>query len=92
MERFYSIIDKALIHTSKQRGYLVSGRNKVYKCVYLPPYSSELNPFKMCWKVLKDRARREKLTETERVAEASEEAPVEHIQNFTQHLSIVINL
>lgn len=44
MKGFYFIIDKAPIHTSKQRGYLVNERNKGYKCVYLPPYSPELNP------------------------------------------------
>jgi transposase len=57
--------------------------------VYLSPYSSELNPIEMVWKVLKDRIRRSKLANAEilssRVTEGSGAVPVEHIQDFIQH-------
>ncbi|PHZ15180.1 uncharacterized protein RHIMIDRAFT_271661 [Rhizopus microsporus ATCC 52813] len=48
----------------------------------------------MFWKVLKERVKREKLTDTEtlssRITEGSEDVPVEHLQNFVQH-SIDVN-
>ena len=51
--------------------------------MYLPPYSSELNPIRIFWKVLKGRVRINQLTDTEtlspRVIEGSEDASVEHM-------------
>ncbi|KAI8875902.1 hypothetical protein K501DRAFT_299141 [Backusella circina FSU 941] len=62
---------------------------KGYIPVYIPSYSRELNPIEMFWKVLWDGVRRGKLTDIEtlasRITEGSEDAPVEHLQNFIQH-------
>ncbi|KAG1049586.1 hypothetical protein G6F43_008094 [Rhizopus delemar] len=70
-----------LIHTIFiQRGY---------KPLYVPLYSSELNPIELFWKVSKDRIRRSELVDAEtlssRVIEGIEDVPVEHRQNFIQH-------
>ncbi|RCH81800.1 hypothetical protein CU098_001716, partial [Rhizopus stolonifer] len=65
---------------ASQRGYIP---------VYLPPYSPELNSIEMFWKVLKDRVKREKLTDAETLSlgiiEGSEDVSVEHLQTFIQH-------
>ncbi|KAG1509243.1 hypothetical protein G6F47_001604 [Rhizopus delemar] len=57
--------------------------------LYLPPYSPELNPIEMFWKVLEDRVKRGKLTDAEtlpsRIIEGSEDVPVEHLLSFIQH-------
>lgn len=36
-----------------------------YDCVYLPPYSLELNPIELFWSVYKGRLKREKLLDEE---------------------------
>ncbi|EIE81118.1 hypothetical protein RO3G_05823 [Rhizopus delemar RA 99-880] len=87
MKVFHIVMDNAPIHPrdvvdpiASQRGYIP---------VYLPPYSPELNPIEMFWKVLKDRVKRGKLTDAEtlssRIIEGSEDVSVEHLQNFIQH-------
>lgn len=85
-------MDNAPIHSRDVVDPIILERG--YIPVYLPPYSSELNPIEMFWKVLKDRVRREKLKDTEtfssRIIEGSEDVPVEHIENFIQHSISVI--
>lgn len=92
MKGFHIVMDNAPIHSRDVVDPIVLERG--YIPVYLPPYSPELNPIEMFWKVLKDRVRREKLTDTEtlssRVIEGSEDVPVEDIQNFIQHSINVI--
>lgn len=87
MKGFHIVMNNAPIHVPgvidpiiKERGYIP---------VYLPPYSPELNSIEMFWKALKDRVKRNRLSDVEtltsRVIEGSEGAPVEHLQNFIQH-------
>jgi len=70
------LVDPVII----ERGYIP---------VYLSPYSPELNPTAMFWKVLKDRVKRIPLTSAEtlssKITEGTEDAPVEHLQKFIQH-------
>ncbi|KAG1553500.1 hypothetical protein G6F49_008342 [Rhizopus delemar] len=60
-----------------------------YKYVYLPPYSPELNPIKQFWALVKHKVRREKLKDTEtlqeRIADAANEVPIQHLENIIQH-------
>ncbi|RCH98780.1 hypothetical protein CU098_010422 [Rhizopus stolonifer] len=48
---------------------------KGYIQQYVSPYSSELNPVEMFWKVLKDRVRRAAETLSSRVTKGSEDVP-----------------
>lgn len=87
MKGSHIVMDNAPIHPRDVIDPLITQRG--YIPVYLPPYSPELNPIEMFWKVLKDRVKRGKLTDTEtlssRIIEGSEDVPVEHLQNFIQH-------
>lgn len=68
----YFIMDNAPIHTSDNIRNFIESRG--YGCVYLPPYSPELNPIEQFWSVVKSKLKREKLLEAEtlnsRIAEA----------------------
>ena len=44
LKGYYVIIDNASIHTADQIDEIIVARG--YKSIYLPPYSSELNPIK----------------------------------------------
>lgn len=87
MKGYHIVMDNAPIHIPTAIDPIILGRG--YIPVYLPPYSPELNPIEMFWKVLKDHVRRTLLTATEsltlRIIEGSENVPLEHIQNFIQH-------
>lgn len=52
-KRIYLVTDKASIRKSKPIVRNIEGRS--YKVMYLPPYSPELNPSEIFWKVLKKR-------------------------------------
>ncbi|KAG2190898.1 hypothetical protein INT47_003580 [Mucor saturninus] len=60
---FYLIMDNALIHTAKDIERYIIQRG--YRCVYLPPYSPELNPIEQFWHVVKSKLKRERLLKTE---------------------------
>ena len=47
----YIVIDNAPIHTSKDIERYITSRG--YGCIYLPPYSPELNPIEQFWSVVK---------------------------------------
>ncbi|KAG1091888.1 hypothetical protein G6F42_019328 [Rhizopus arrhizus] len=87
MKGYHIVMDNAPIHIPKAIDPIILGRG--YIPVYLPPYSPELNPIEMSWKVLKDHVRRTLLTATEsltlRIVEGSKNVPLECIQNFIQH-------
>lgn len=87
MKGFHIVMDNTPIHSSdaidpiiKERGYIP---------LYLPPYSPELNPIEMFWKVLKGKVKRGKLSDVEtltsRVIEGSKDIPIKNLQNFIQH-------
>ncbi|CEP13779.1 hypothetical protein [Parasitella parasitica] len=87
MKGTHIVMDNAPIHSPQLIDPFIIERG--YIPVYLPPYSPELNPIEMFWKVLKDRVKRTALTTAEtlnsRIIEGSEDVPVEHLQNFIQH-------
>ncbi|KAG0929807.1 hypothetical protein G6F29_012086 [Rhizopus arrhizus] len=68
---------------------ILNERNKDYKCVYLPPYSPELNPIEQFWALVKRKVRRQKLKDTEtlqeRIVGAANEVPIQHLENIIQH-------
>lgn len=67
----YLVMDNATIHTSKDFELLVE---RWYCCIYLPPYSPELNPIEQFWSKAKYLIKREALIESDtlssRIAEA----------------------
>ncbi|KAG2213441.1 hypothetical protein INT47_009115 [Mucor saturninus] len=57
MKGHYLIMDNAPIHTGKIIGEMIEERG--YKCIYLPPYSPELNLIEQFWSVVKSNVKRE---------------------------------
>lgn len=54
---FYLIIDNSPIHGKNgELSQLIENRG--YKCVYLPPYSPELNTIEQFWAIVKGKVRR----------------------------------
>jgi transposase len=87
MKGFYIIMDNAPIHTSQDIEKMITARG--YKCVYLPPYSSELNPIEQFWSVLKGKVKRSQFNDTEdlttRISEACLQIRVSTLVNIIQH-------
>lgn len=52
MKGFHIVMDNAPIHSPEAVDPIILGRG--YIPVYFPPYSPELNPIEMLWKILKD--------------------------------------
>ncbi|KAG1170467.1 hypothetical protein G6F70_009073 [Rhizopus microsporus] len=73
MKGHYLVMDNAPIHTSEDIAKYVESRG--YHCVYLPPYSPELNPIEQFWSVVKSKVKRNKFLDKEalmtRITEAS---------------------
>ncbi|KAG2214756.1 hypothetical protein INT45_001352 [Circinella minor] len=87
-EGFYMIMDNSPIHGKNgELRQLVESRG--YKCVYLPPYSPELNPIEQFWAIVKGKVRRSQFGNTEdlktRISEACDQVPRNHLRNFAQH-------
>ncbi|CEP09554.1 hypothetical protein [Parasitella parasitica] len=59
----YLIMDNAPIHTNDAIKLLNESRG--YRCVYLPPYSPDLNPIEQFWSICKSKLKREKLLKEE---------------------------
>jgi hypothetical protein len=82
-------MDNAPIHKSDDVKEEIQRRNRGYQCVYLPPYSPELNSIEQFWAIIKKIARRHKLADTEmlkdRIKEACNMVPIEHLFNICQH-------
>lgn len=89
MRGSYLIMDSAPIHSSSEVNHMVENRIKDYKCVYLPPYSPELNPIEQFWAIVKHKVKRNQLMESEtlaqRITEACNDVPLSHLVNLTQH-------
>ncbi|CEP19424.1 hypothetical protein [Parasitella parasitica] len=87
MKGYYFIMDNSRIRKEIQD--LLDERNRDYKCVYLPPYSPELNPIEQFWALVKHKIKREKLKDTEtlqeRIIDAANEVPIQHLKNIVQH-------
>lgn len=92
MKGFYILTDNVPIHPRNVVYLIVSQRG--YIPVHLPPYSPELNPIEMFWKVLKDRVKRGKLADagtlSSRIIEGSKDVSVKYLQSFIQHSINVI--
>ena len=58
-EGYYLVMDNAPIHQSKAIDTFI--RNRGYRCMYLPPYSPELNPIEQFWSIVKSKVRRDGL-------------------------------
>jgi len=66
----YLVMDNAPIHKHADiRSYIES---RGYGCVYLPPYSAELNRIEQFWSVCKSKLKREALLEEETLTSESE--------------------
>lgn len=63
---------------------MIESRNKGYRCVYLSLYSPELNPIEKFWALVKNRAKRQNLQDTEtievRIIEAVYNIPAKYLQ------------
>ena len=59
----YIVMDNAPIHQHEDiRKHI---ENRGYRCIYLPPYSPELNPIEQFWSICKSKLKREQLLEEE---------------------------
>lgn len=91
MKGFYLIMDNSPIHNKKDGDidHIIESRG--YKCVYLPPYSPELNPIEQFWAVVKGKVRRSQFGNTEdlktRISEACNEISFKHLRGFVRHSS-----
>ncbi|KAI5950228.1 hypothetical protein KGF54_005185, partial [Candida jiufengensis] len=82
----YLVMDNAPIHTNMSIKRIIEARG--YKCLYLPPFSPELNPIEQFWFLLKQHIKREPMSKDTlslRIKDASNLIPVQHIQNSIQH-------
>lgn len=59
MRNSYLIMDNAPIHKRADIQEMVEKRG--YRCVYLPPYSLELNPIEQFWSVVKSKLKRHEI-------------------------------
>lgn len=93
MKGSYLIMDNAPIHVSEKIDKLVETRG--YHCVYLSPYSPELNPIEQFWSLVKSKIKRTKLlqeeTLTQRITEACQEVTKENLYGFISHSASCIS-
>lgn len=84
----YIIMGNGPIYTSES---IRSIESRGYGCVYLSPYSTELNPIEKFWSVLKSKLKREKLLETEthntRITEACQSVLFSDLEGFYRYPS-----
>lgn len=87
MKGHFLIMDNAPIHTSNSISELIVTRG--YRCVYLPPYSPELNPIEQFWSVAKSKIKRqfvlEKHTLPQKICDACNDVPVSAFQGFARY-------
>jgi transposase len=80
-------MDNAPIHKNKNIQLYVEGRG--YGCIYLPPYSPELNPIEQFWSIVKSKLKREALLEEEtlssRVSDACNKVLISDLQGFCRY-------
>ncbi|KAG1349169.1 hypothetical protein G6F62_003658 [Rhizopus arrhizus] len=87
MQGYHIVMDNAPIHVPALIDPLIEKRG--YVPVYLPSYSSELNPIEDFWAIVKSKVKRHALKDTEtligRIIESCEEVPLQHLKNCVQH-------
>lgn len=80
-------MDNAPIHNHEEIEKLITNRG--YRCVYLPPYSPELNPMEQFWSLVKNTVKRSKFNDKEdlftRIRDACNEVPREIITKSVEH-------
>ncbi|KAG1086396.1 hypothetical protein G6F42_021010 [Rhizopus arrhizus] len=83
----YLVMDNAPIHGNEKIEALIKGKG--YNCVYLPPYSSELNPIEQFWAFVKNLVKRGRLldneTLTQRITEACLQVTKKDLAGFIGH-------
>ncbi|CEG75676.1 hypothetical protein RMATCC62417_10683 [Rhizopus microsporus] len=86
-QNYYLVMDNAPIHQSKEIEELITSRG--YRCIYLPPYSPELNPIEQFWLVVKSHVRRDELKSedglSDRIAVACNKIPYDHLYRFINY-------
>ncbi|KAG1332939.1 hypothetical protein G6F62_007005 [Rhizopus arrhizus] len=87
MQCSYIIMGNAPIHKRANIQEMIA--NREYKCVYLPPYSPELNPIEQFWSAVKSELKRHQILEEEtlqdRISETCSQVPQIHLYGFTKH-------
>ncbi|CEP10720.1 hypothetical protein [Parasitella parasitica] len=87
MKGAYLVMDNAPIHGNEKIEALI--KEKGYNCVYLPPYSPELNPIEQFWALVKNLVKRGKLldneTLTQRITEACLQVTKRDLAGFIGH-------
>jgi hypothetical protein len=87
MQSSYIIMDNAPIHKRANIQEMIANRG--YKCVYLPPYSPELNPIEQFWSAVKSKLKRHQILEEEtlqdRITETCSQVPQIHLYGFAKH-------
>ncbi len=85
----YIVMDNSPIHKIQEISKFIE--EKGYHCVYLPPYSPDLNPIELFWAALKSRVKRELVDKEEESIEKFRDAvksiPKEYYKNFCKHSS-----
>ncbi|KAI7876055.1 hypothetical protein K492DRAFT_135768 [Lichtheimia hyalospora FSU 10163] len=80
-------MDNAPIHTASDISKYIENRR--YQCLYLPPYSPELNPIEQFWSVCKSKLKREKLLDDEtlssRIADACNHIYISDCEGFCRY-------
>ncbi|GAN06739.1 conserved hypothetical protein [Mucor ambiguus] len=83
----YLIMDNTPIHINEDIKSVIEGRG--YRCVYLPPYSPELNPIEQFWSVCKSKLKRERPLEEEtlssRIADACNQILLNDLKGFCKY-------
>ena len=83
----YLVMDNAPIHTNEDIRKYVESRG--YDCVYLPPYSPELNPIEQFWSVVKSKLKRVRLLAEEdltaRISDATNQVLYSDLEGFARY-------
>ena len=83
----YLVMDNVSIHKNTDIKLYIESRG--YGCIYLPPYSPELNPIEQFWSVCKSKLKRETLlaeeTLTSRIRDASNKVLISDCHGFCRY-------
>lgn len=83
----YLVMDNASIHKSLPKKRKIESR--VYRVMYLPPYSPELNPIEQFWSLVKGKMKRGRLLTEEnlssRIADACNQVLISDLYGFASH-------
>jgi transposase len=86
-EGHYLIMDNAPIHKNKDIQLYIESRG--YRCVYLSPYSPELNPIEQFWSIVKSKLKRVALLEEEtlstRISDACNKVMISDLEGFCRY-------